>query len=145
MYRKLCMLTVLVAVAAMCLPLAAQGTGDKFWPQWRGPQMSGVSRSANPPTEWSETKNIRWKVEIARARRVDARRLGRSRLCLDRGPPVDGHRRTARSTGFVVMAINRKDGKVVWQQTAREEAPHEGTHQDFGTMASARRSPTASM
>jgi outer membrane protein assembly factor BamB len=25
----------------------------------------------------------------------------------------------------------------VWQHTAREEAPHEGTHQEFGTMASA--------
>ena len=35
------------------------------------------------------------------------------------------------------MAANRQDGKVVWQHTAREEAPHEGTHQEFGTMASA--------
>jgi outer membrane protein assembly factor BamB len=38
---------------------------------------------------------------------------------------------------FVVMAVNRRDGKIAWQHTAREEAPHEGTHQEFGTMASA--------
>jgi outer membrane protein assembly factor BamB len=37
---------------------------------------------------------------------------------------------------FVVMAINRKDGTIAWQHTAREEAPHERTHQEFGTMAS---------
>jgi cytidylate kinase len=44
---------------------------DEFWPQWRGPQMSGVSASATPPTEWSESKNVRWKVEIP----GEARRL----------------------------------------------------------------------
>jgi outer membrane protein assembly factor BamB len=37
---------------------------------------------------------------------------------------------------FVVMAVNRKDGSIAWQRTAKEEAPHEGTHQEFGTMAS---------
>ncbi len=34
------------------------------------------------------------------------------------------------------MAIDRKDGKVVWQQTAREAAPHEASHNDNGTWAS---------
>jgi outer membrane protein assembly factor BamB len=34
------------------------------------------------------------------------------------------------------MAINRKDGKIAWEKTAKEEAPHEGTHAQFGTMAS---------
>ena len=34
------------------------------WHQWRGPHATGVSATANPPLEWSETKNIRWKVEI---------------------------------------------------------------------------------
>jgi outer membrane protein assembly factor BamB len=34
------------------------------------------------------------------------------------------------------MALDRRDGRVVWQQTAREEAPHEASHQDNGTWAS---------
>ena len=38
---------------------------------------------------------------------------------------------------YVVMALDRRDGRVVWQQTAREEAPHEASHQDNGTWASA--------
>jgi outer membrane protein assembly factor BamB len=37
---------------------------DNYWPQWRGPEATGVSRTADPPIEWSETKNIKWKVEI---------------------------------------------------------------------------------
>lgn len=34
------------------------------WPRWRGPQDTGASQTAKPPIEWSETKNIKWKVEI---------------------------------------------------------------------------------
>ena len=37
---------------------------DKNWAQWRGPSATGVAPHGSPPTEWSETKNIRWKVEI---------------------------------------------------------------------------------
>src|SRR5918996_4065860 len=38
---------------------------DNYWPQWRGPEATGVSRTATPPLEWSETKNIKWKIEVA--------------------------------------------------------------------------------
>ena len=34
------------------------------WHQFRGPQGTGVAPLGNPPTEWSETKNIKWKVAI---------------------------------------------------------------------------------
>lgn len=33
------------------------------WPQFRGPKGDGVAATAKLPTEWSETDNIRWKVE----------------------------------------------------------------------------------
>src|SRR5687768_15792669 len=44
--------------------LTAQSPAERFWPQWRGPFATGVSRTATPPVEWSETKNVRWKVPI---------------------------------------------------------------------------------
>jgi outer membrane protein assembly factor BamB len=34
------------------------------WPSWRGPLASGVAPQGEPPLEWSETENIRWKVEL---------------------------------------------------------------------------------
>ncbi|HSU55307.1 MAG TPA: PQQ-binding-like beta-propeller repeat protein [Candidatus Dormibacteraeota bacterium] len=37
---------------------------DQNWPQWRGPLQTGAAPSANPPTTWSETENIKWKVKI---------------------------------------------------------------------------------
>ena len=33
---------------------------------------------------------------------------------------------------FVVLCLNRKDGKIEWQKTARDELPHEGHHRDHG-------------
>ena len=37
---------------------------EKNWPHWRGPYANGVSPNGDPPVEWSEVKNIRWKVEL---------------------------------------------------------------------------------
>jgi len=42
----------------------ASSSADQNWPQWRGPLQSGVAPHADPPTEWSETKNVKWKVKI---------------------------------------------------------------------------------
>jgi len=63
---------LLIAAAIAALNPAAQGrqradratAAERFWPQWRGPYATGVSKYADPPLEWSETKNVRWKVEI---------------------------------------------------------------------------------
>ena len=46
------------------LQAAPDPAAEKYWPQWRGPYATGVSKTADPPLEWSETKNIRWKIEI---------------------------------------------------------------------------------
>jgi outer membrane protein assembly factor BamB len=37
--------------------------GDN-WPTWRGPDITGISPDGNPPSEWSETNNIKWKVKL---------------------------------------------------------------------------------
>jgi outer membrane protein assembly factor BamB len=34
------------------------------WPQWRGPDGSGISNEKNLPSEWAPTKNIKWKTAI---------------------------------------------------------------------------------
>ena len=55
----------LVLLAAPSVGVAAESGGTVHnWPQWRGPLAKGISRTANPPVEWAENKNVRWKVEI---------------------------------------------------------------------------------
>ncbi len=34
------------------------------WPQFRGPSANGHAKAEALPTEWSETKNVKWKTPI---------------------------------------------------------------------------------
>lgn len=51
-------------VFALSLPIVAFGAADENWPAWRGPLANGTAPKANPPTSWSETNNVRWKVKL---------------------------------------------------------------------------------
>jgi outer membrane protein assembly factor BamB len=43
---------------------AASADAAKHWPQWRGPLANGIAPQGNPPTTWSETENVKWKVKV---------------------------------------------------------------------------------
>ena len=43
---------------------ASIACAEANWPHWRGPHANGIVDSGNPPIEWNESKNIRWKKEI---------------------------------------------------------------------------------
>lgn len=50
------------------LPLAAVVLGSALlaenWPQWRGPELNGISGEKNLPVKWSPTENIAWKLSM---------------------------------------------------------------------------------
>ena len=146
-------LVVLCVASFVAWAAEPPANAEKYWGQWRGPEATGVAPHGNPPIEWSETKNVRWKIEIpgkgygtpvvwgdrlfvltavaveeqAAAPALEPQEGGRSR----RRPKI-----TPSMQKFVVMAIDRRDGSILWEKTAREEIPHEGTHPD-GSWASA--------
>jgi len=134
-------------VAAGALTLAAvaivrAADSERYWAQWRGPHATGASKVATPPLEWSETKNIRWKKEIP-GRGSGSPVIWGDRIFLLTAVPVDAAAAAAVPRGgkpaahrYTVLALDRTTGNVVWQHVANEEAPHEGTHQEFGTYAS---------
>ena len=65
MSGRLTTIGVSCLVLAWAIPAVAQDSdAERFWGQWRGPDANGVARHGNPPTEWSETQNIRWKVAL---------------------------------------------------------------------------------
>jgi hypothetical protein len=52
-------------LAAATLPAgAASADTAKNWPQWRGPLANGIAPQGDPPTTWSETENVKWKVKV---------------------------------------------------------------------------------
>ena len=135
----------LVRLAAVSASREAAADAEKYWAQWRGPYATGVSEQADPPVEWSETKNIRWRVEIP-GRGSASPIVWGDKIFLLTAVPVnssgdDSHKpkggiQPRQVHRYMVLAIDRKTGKTIWERVAREEAPHEASHQDNGTWAS---------
>jgi len=130
-----------IALVGVCLVAGAKSAGDASndWPSWRGPNFNGVVPEADPPVKWSETENIRWKVDLpgpghatpvvwgdriyvlsaVRTEKTDGPAEGPSD---ETGTPTQVYR-------FVVSAHDRGTGKTLWQTVVREEVPHESGHQ----------------
>lgn len=110
-------LAVWAMAGAMLATAVSTGTaGD--WPQFRGPQGSGVAAEGNYPTSWAPDENIKWKVDL----------------------PGDGNGSPIVSAGqvFVTTAdasgqkrrlhsFDRTSGKELWTRTIEVEQVEE-TH-----------------
>jgi outer membrane protein assembly factor BamB len=111
------------------------------WPQWRGPLGTGLAPGADPPVEWSETKNVRWKTALPgkghstpivwgeRIFLTTAIPFGepvKARLP-DRPGAHDNLQQTYKHE-FTVLAVNRRDGKILWRRTVHKDLPHEAGH-----------------
>jgi outer membrane protein assembly factor BamB len=138
--------TVALALAlALSVVSVADEASERNWPQWRGPHATGVAPHANPPVEWSETKNVRWKVEIP-GRGSSSPVVWNDLVFVTTAVPsgASGTKSHEPLGGvvprvphrYVLMALDRGTGKVRWERVVREEAPHEAAHQDNGTWAS---------
>jgi outer membrane protein assembly factor BamB len=143
MHRSIAFLLILA------FPAAAQ---DRLgnWPQWRGPNSDGVAPQSDPPVEWSETKNVRWSVEIPgsgsatpvvwgdRMFVLTAINTGKKAPGGDQvpEPPVAGRGMSVPSPGTIhqyeVICLDRMTGKTIWSRTAVEAMPHEGVHSTNG-------------
>ena len=120
---------------------------EENWHQWRGPDATGVSRTADPPVEWSEDKNVKWKVAID-GKGTSTPIIWNDKVFLltaiDTGvkdtsipDPADQPKtnffdikRPNTEHAFVVLCLDRDSGKKLWRRTATTKIPHEGAHND---------------
>lgn len=135
-------------------PASASEYNDN-WPTWRGPLSTGEAVKGNPPTVWSETKNVKWKIPIP-GKGLSSPIIWDDQIFITSAIPLDMKASTetiekmkvsqneyARSNKklpehlqqFVVYSIDRKTGKTIWKKVVREQFPHEGIHND-GSWAS---------
>ena len=136
---------------------------DTSWPTWRGPSGAGVAHGAQPPTQWSDTQNIKWKAKIPgygfstpivwkdrifllsaieTSETVPGAAAAPESAPAPKGPPAGpdqkgkggkrggfgGGPKPSKFHEFIVVAVSRKSGEILWQKTARREVPHEGKH-----------------
>jgi len=127
---------VCVWILAACAGIA----GD--WPQFRGPSASGVGDGAKPPVHWDAIKNtnVVWKTEIpglsvsspvvwgdrifvTTAISTDTKQSLRTGLFGDTDPVIDNS-----THQWKVLALDKKTGKVLWEQMAHEGTPKTKRH-----------------
>ncbi len=130
------MKTIFRALAVLFLLIVTEQAASN-WPHWRGPNGNGLVDGGNPPVEWGEGKNIRWKVPIPGLGHATPIVWG-DRIFVQTAVPTekvtgsDGQGRRAAPMNlfqYKVLALDRRNGKTVWEKTVREARPHEGMHQ----------------
>ena len=143
-------LALIIGTALTANALAAN------WPQWRGPDGSGISNEKNLPAEWSPTKNIKWKTPID-GRSHSSPIVWGNRVFITtavQGEVVQGAKAVKHvvegdkeflhpdSVGadhkhaFKVLCLDRDSGKIVWQATAWEGTPYDNRHRKSSYAAS---------
>ena len=96
-----------VWVVAGCLiapTLSAAEEGASNWPQFRGPNASGVATDAKPPVKISPTNDVLWKIDVPWS---------------PSSPCVWGDRiflTTIAEGQLQTRAYNRRDGKLLWSK-----------------------------
>ncbi len=129
-----------ISVTILLLTCCSTAFGQTAnWPQWRGPNGSGVSTEKNLPDQWSADKNIQWKAPlpgrghsspvvwgnriflttdlegevIEGAKAVEHVRSGKVWVHPD---AVSGNRKHT----LKVLCLDRVTGKILWEQVAYE-------------------------
>lgn len=148
----MCATLVRMRIAApylVLLPFSLLAAGPDYWARWRGPSDNGVAQG-DAPIEWSDNKNIAWKTPIP-GRGHSTPVIWGERLYLTTAVPTSpveapaqegsgrgpgGGAMSGKEHKFLVMSLDRKTGKVLWERTAKVATPHEGYHHRYGSFAS---------
>lgn len=142
---------VLISALLLHLSIFAQDESAGFWPQWRGPLSTGVAVKGNPPVNFSESQNLKWKTDIPGKGHSTPVVWG-DKIIVQTAVATteksvaekesDGQKpgpMAANQTEFIhefrVIQVDRSTGKILWQTTVAREVPLEGTH-ELGSWAS---------
>lgn len=133
-------------VVLVSLLFSSQGHGQSetetnTWPGWRGPLATGESPHADPPTSWNETEQVKWKAKLPGRGHSTPIVWGDTIFVTAAEPFGDeiepkfkdrpgAHDNLAVSQKhrFLVVAVDRKDGSIRWQENVHEALPREGAH-----------------
>ena len=140
--------TIVIAVMCLIMLAAVDILAQENWPQWRGPEQNGVSKTTNVPETWSDSENIVWKApmpswsggtpivwgnqifvtspakageEEVEAFTEEAKRRQEERQ--RRNPNRRRRRGAARHPGgstLLLISISKKDGSALWQRELDE-------------------------
>jgi outer membrane protein assembly factor BamB len=109
---SLASLATLAIGATIVVPARAQTAPSPDWPQFRGPNATGIARGSKaPPTEFGPAKNVLWKTPLPAGHSSPV--FWGDRIFLT---GYDAERKQ-----LLLMSLDRTTGKQLW----RQEVPYE--------------------
>ena len=123
-----------ITAGVLLLACSTVSSTSGQWPRWRGPTNNGMA-GGDAPASWSDTQNVKWKVEIL-GRGSSSPVVWGDKIFLTTAIPAGEQGEQPVAHEFVVLCLDRKTGKVLWQRTATSATPHESYHADYGSFAS---------
>lgn len=111
-------------VAAICFVLVTSSAALRAddWPQWRGPNCSGISSSSKKlPTQFSSTEKVKWKAEIGDGICSPCVAAGRvfvtSMTAPDKSLKLSEGEKHKKMTQFNVFCFDEATGEQKWHRT----------------------------
>jgi outer membrane protein assembly factor BamB len=101
----LCSLLTIVLVWNACAVLQAAD-----WARFRGPQGDGSSNEKGVPTEWSDSKNLKWKLKLPGAGFSSPIVVGKSVF-------VTAYSGSGNQVSRHILCVDRETGDVTWSKT----------------------------
>jgi outer membrane protein assembly factor BamB len=95
------------ALALFVIVSAGPLLGVEHWTSYRGPTGQGRADDANLPLEWSEGKNITWKIPLD-GKAWSSPVIWGERIFLTNAPP-DG-------SSLSIVCIDKRDGKILYKK-----------------------------
>lgn len=130
------MVRMVLTVSSIVVFASSVYSEQAQWPALRGPNYNGLIDQGNPPVEWSEKKNIRWKTAIPGAGHASPVLWG-DYLYVQTAVevPSDGFFGDPKYQ-YKLLAVHRNSGEIAWEKTVRETLPAEDSHHQTATFAS---------
>jgi outer membrane protein assembly factor BamB len=108
--RRASCITLLALVVLSNFAVAAQQGGKAWWPQFRGPNSSGLG-AGKPPVHFGPNQNVRWKIPIRPG--LSSPIISDRRIFL-----TEFDRANRRLT---TLCIDRRSGEILWRRTVNPE------------------------
>lgn len=136
---------ILLLLSLQTIVLQAQDKSvyTNNWPEWRGLHNTGSTSEGNVPLAFSETSNVKWKVEIPGKGHATPIVWGnqiivQTAVATDKKAKVEDASAPASPMApnqtdlihlFKVISVDKSSGKINWQTVVKEEMPIERTHE----------------
>src|SRR6516225_10216351 len=101
---------LVIAFLLLGYPRAAETGGDQWWPQFRGPNSSGLG-AGNPPVHFGPGQNVKWKMAVGSG--LSSPVVWAERVFLTQFDQA--------SQKLATLCIDRRTGNILWRRAVAAE------------------------